>query len=678
MKKHNSLVLSPRCAQHYSHGEAAAHGEADVAVNLRQQEDSAVVTGRPSRCASIGAGHKLLLVDEPHYFTLHAGIIYCDGSAVARVDSDVVGMHRVGSMLVVVTVTGLVHLCYDGDACVVVDQRDAMPSLTITAADTEVTRHSLEACDFDTPYGTWPALLSDADLSRLTSRLRNAWNTAVTAARSRGSYAVPVMACYGVRLWDDNYLCFSDAVTVGMNTLDNSQAITALVVSSQQGYTGIEGTTMSMSSYRLGITVNGPMGARWQGLVKSIDVFVTDCPAIADTTSLYYRCLTMQSGTRRATLQYGWQPLSSDLVVAALESSGWNLVASTSDMSALRAGHFVAGNVVQGQSCDIVVAPAAGGIALTRRHVQDAGRNNAGMGAVASMVRNGRLYMASADGRLACSAHGNAMVITHAHIVTGARVTAIAPVSRPIYSGGFGRYAVYVFTDEGIYAVAQSALGVMGEARLVDRSVAASGCRPVDGGGEVYYTDRYGWLCRLAGSCVERLLPCPEAVKELSWDDCHRELHVLSVDGGMLAVTRKGAYSRRTVSAVSLYDDVLHSLAVTREGDVLDLSVEEDAEQTVHYLSHPVVLNRHRVAVPCRVQWNIDSDCAALSLTLLGENGVSCRGCVMGGLRVDGAIKAPLAIGLVAPPCRTVRVEVKGSAFAGTVLGAVLIEHKNT
>ena len=69
---------------------------------------------------------------------------------------------------------------------------------------------------------------------------------------------------------------------------------------------------------------------------------------------------------------------------------------------------------------------------------------------------------------------GNALVEAHRRSVTGTVPLAMAVVTKPLYSGGFGRYPVYVFTDDGIYAIPQSATGTLGEARLVDRTVIAA------------------------------------------------------------------------------------------------------------------------------------------------------------------------------------------------------------
>lgn len=667
-RKHNQLVVVPRCGRHYFNPEIAAAGEASVAVNLRQQEQSLVVTGRPRPCGAIPAGHKLMLVEGGRCFTLQAGIIYCDGVAVTAVAHDVVSMHRVGEGIVVVTTGGMIHMRIDGGRCIVVDKADAMPSIALTATEPSSFQQTIDAMKFDSAYTSWRAPLAQGDISLLTTMYRNAWKEATAHHAAQGNFYTPVMACYGVRLWDDNYLCFSNPVTLGMDTADNARAVTAQVTTESSRYTGIEAATMTMNGYRLGIAVNGGVGEHWRSMVKAIDIFVTGLPMIADTSSLDYRCSTSQGGSRVATLQYGWQAVPYNRITAQLEASPWTLVASTTDVDALSQGRFVAANVsyAMGSPVGAMGVGAEGGVTLTRQQVDTVMQAEARLLPVASVVRNGRLYLATTDGTLACSAHGNAMSITQSLRVTGARIMALAPVLRPIYSGGFGRYAVYLFTDDGVYAVAQSATGVLGEARLVDRSVIAPGCGPVDGDRDIYYIDRNRWLCRLEGSAVYRLVP-GIGVGSMAWDDAHGE--IACHDGSvLLSSTPQGYYSRRTVDVSHLYNDVLRAIAVAPDGTMLDLSVEDDAEQCVEYLSHPIVIDRLMLNAPRGVSWCIASDEAALSMAVTGERGRSCHGFLLGRLRVSGRLSAPLNLPLLSPRCRTVRLHIEGSAVAGTVI----------
>lgn len=637
-----------------------------MAVNLRQQEQSLVVTGHPVTIANIPAGHRLLLVIDNQYFTHHAGVIYCNAIPVTTITGTVVGMHQVGKGIVIVTTTATIHLAHDATGWHKITISDAVPRITIVATDEFTTQQALDAYTFASPLDRWTAPLASADVAALTSRYRIAHNAALAAVNVAGGYSAPLMVCYGVRMWDDNYLWISNPVTVGMSTMENAALVTATVTTDSNRYTGTGSALLTMQGYHLGIKVDSGVGQQWLPLVKSIDVFATVQPAIVDNSSLYYRCLTTQGGSRIATLQYGWQQLSQNRVDAALATSGWVLVASTTSIDALSSGRFEAANVVRQSytGIDVVNSSLQSTVSLTREQVNEINRGTTAIEPVASIVRNGRLYLASHDGMLSTSAHGNAMSTTQVARVTGAQVRAIAPVLRPIYSGGFGRYAVYLFTTEGIYAVAQSAHGMLGEARLVDRSVIAPACVPVDGDCDIYYIDRHQWLCNLKGCKVTRLVPVPQGVAGMAWDDAHCELHLLKNDGTMLAVTPNGDYSQRTVAVTALYDDVTHAVGVTSAGEVLDLCHEDDCEQVVEYLSLPIEVN----GIPNTVLWCVWSDSMVASMQLLGDRGRSCHGFLVGALRVNGVVNAPLPMRVVAPFCRTVRLMVKGSALTGTVI----------
>ena len=667
------MVLAPRCARHYNDGEAAAHGEAAMALNVREQEQSLVVTGQPVQRGTIPTGHRLMLVDNGHFFTVAAGVVYCDGTAVTQSATDVLAMHRVGSGIVVVNATGLIHLRYSGNTVVETAVSEAVPQLQLTMADQFTSQQQLAAVTFAEPYTTWAAPLSAADEKTIASNFAMAWKTASTAITSVGAYFTPLMACYGVRLHDDNYLWISNPTTIGLTTMANAQQVAANCVTASSRYTGIVAATLAMSAYRVGIKVTSGVGEHWLPLVKAIDVFVTTQPTIA-SQSLSYRCAATHGTSRVPALLYGWQAQSQEQVLAQLAASGWSMVATTTDLASLADGRFVASNVVRvaATATDVVSAPMVGGATLTREQVEAIARGSSEVAPVASLVRNGRLYTASADGHLAMTAQGNALATAQVTHVTGAQVLALAPVLRPLYSGGFGRYAVYMFTNEGIYAVAQSAQGRLGEARLVDRAVIAPGCVPVDGDRDVYFVNRYNSLCRLTGSAVEVLLPGIGEVQALAWDDCHGELHVLADGGETLAVQASGHYSRRTVEASQLYNDTSHALAVTAQGEVLDLTHENDAQQQVLYQSHPIVL-AGQCAVPRSVSWCVISNAAQVALSLHGERGMSCHGFLIGRLRVNGVVRAPLAVPVVSSPCRSVRFTVDGTALSGTVIATLKI-----
>ena len=112
----------------------------------------------------------------------------------------------------------------------------------------------------------------------------------------------------------------------------------------------------------------------------------------------------------------------------------------------------------------------------------------------------------AASGTLVVSAVNNALVGQWQATVSGHSIMGLGAACRPIYSGGFGRYPIYLFTHDGIMALPQRTSGIYGEPRLISQEVLASGAKPVMAGDVVWFVSRHGVLCSLSGSLVKRML----------------------------------------------------------------------------------------------------------------------------------------------------------------------------
>jgi hypothetical protein len=286
---------------------------------------------------------------------------------------------------------------------------------------------------------------------------------------------------------------------------------------------------------------------------------------------------------------------------------------------------------------------------------------------VCSTAAGGRLYCCTAAGEVVVSAPGNALIEVHRRSVLGAKPLAMAVVTRPLYSGGFGRYPVYVFTDDGIYAIPQRASDRLGEARLVDRTVIAAGVAPVEGDGDIWLMSRHGHLCRLSGSrltVVCRDVDC----RAMAWCNAYCELWLLPDAGSPVVMMPSGAMSMRTVAAGQLYSDARHALAVTATGAVLDLEQEQQAMMDVAWHSHPVSLHALMGHAVKRVLWHVVSDDADLSLCVKGQRGIMSQDLDLSLITVQGAIDQPLASPTMAIHARTLTLMLDGTARTGTLL----------
>lgn len=660
MNKHQSMKqirVTPRAMKPLANGEAAQEGEAVLARNVRECEQSLQVTGQPATVGALSVGDRLLLIADGHRVTCAGTTIKVDNAAVAVVSGSVVGAHAIGELIVVVTDTGLTYLAHRGGAWTVLDPSSAIPSLTLTE-QVATSSAVIPATTFAEPYSLWQAPLADADITVLSALLRSAWNALSTDIAAEGRYAAPLLARWAVRLWDDSYLWMSDPIRLGDVALSNADRIAAFVDSGSNGFTGTQAAVLSMAHYSIGVNVTGGVAAEWLPLVKSIDVLVTDAARlITSSRTLDYRCLTRTIGAREYVLEMGLSRRSAAAIAMDLASSPWHLAATAP--------------VTQGMTGADFVTPSVP-LTLTTAQCAAIGHLPSLAGIVGSTSAGGRLYCCTRGGDIVVSAPGNALAESHRRSVLGAVPLALAVVTRPLYSGGFGRYPVYVFSDDGIYAIPQSATGTLGEARLVDRTVIATGVAPVEAWRDVWFVSRHGHLCRLSGAQVT-VMQRNAGYRALAWSEAYSELWLMPASGYPVVMMASGRLSERTVDASQLYSDPRHAVAVTDDGTLLDLEREQSAVMPVTWRTHPVALHELMGMALKRVVWHVSGNEVELTLKVVGQRGIMAVDSDLSVTTVAGAINVPLASPTVAARARTVRLAVTGTAHSGTLLLATRI-----
>lgn len=662
MKKHDfkETLVVPRAIVPHANGEAARIGEAVLAQNVREQERSLQVIGVPATVGAITPGERLLLITGGYIVTANQTTVKINGQPVATVDGSIKGAYLIGEVIVVVASGGLTYLSRFEGEWRALDPNDAVPALSIGAMST-VTRADVGAYTFAMPYIQWQAPLADVDASGLERQLRAAWNALNADAVAEGHYVGPILVRWAVRLQDDSYLWMSDPIRVGDETLTNADRIAAQVVNNNSGFTGTENTTLALTHYSLTVDVTSGISAEWLPLIKSIDVFATDAARLLSSSrSLDYRCITRTDGGREYILEMGLSRLSPDAITRQLNSSPWRLVATAPATAALNGGDFAA----PVEQLSLTSAQCATIGAMTR--LDDV---------VCSTAASGRLYCCTSAGEIIVSAPGNTMVQSHSRIVAGARPLAMAVVTRPLYSGGFGRYPVYLFTDDGIFAIPQRATDTLGEARLVDRTVIDADVPPIEGGGDIWFISRHGHLCRLQAS---RVTVCQRHVSfiAMAWCNAYHELWLLPSRGYPVAMMASGAMSERTIDAASFYSDPLHAVAVSDTGSLLDLEREETSEVPVKWHSHPIALSPLMARKVRRVVWHVSSAEADLTLRVTGQWGIMAIDRDVSHITVTGSIDQPLASAPILVPARTMRLQMSGLATTGTLLLPTLINEK--
>ena len=661
MNKHKKAMketrVEPRAMLPLTNGEAASAGIAMTAVNVREQEQSLQVTGVHPVVGAIRPGDRLLAMASGHVVTCRGHAVSIDGTQVAQTASDIVGAYFVGGMMVVVATDEILYLMPDGEDWMVMDPADAVPHLQF-GATVSTTSADIAPYTFAAPYQQWRAPLSTVDVQSLSDLLRSVWNALHTDAAAAGLHSGPMLVRWAVRLLDGSYLWLSDPVRVGDATLGNADRIAAVVDSNSSGFTGTQATKMSQTHYRIDITVTRGIAARWVPLIAAIDVLATDEATLVNTgRSLDYRCLTRTTGQREYVLEMGLSRRGADAIGLQLSTSPWRLVATAPAATALSGNDFAAPVMPRtwtAAQCASMALP------LQPRHV------------VCATQAAGRLYCCTSGGDVVVSAPGNPLVESSRRTVVGVVPMAMSVVTRPLYSGGFGRYPVYIFTDDGIYAIPQSVTGRLGEARLVDRTVIAAGVPPVEAGPDVWLISRHGHLCRLSGS---RLTVCQRGTDycALAWCDAYSELWMLPQHGEPIVMLPSGHLCRRTVDVMQLYSDPRHAVVVTSTGQLLDLEQEQASVMPVEWHSHPVALHPLMGQPVHRVVWHLAGKNVDLSLTVTGQRGVMAGDLAVSQMTVDGDVEQPLAAPTMAVRARTLRLHLSGTAATGTLILPALI-----
>lgn len=279
-----------------------------------------------------------------------------------------------------------------------------------------------------------------------------------------------------------------------------------------------------------------------------------------------------------------------------------------------------------------------------------------------------------AGGTVVVSAVGNPLVVQWRAAVSGCDILAMGAACRPIYSGGFGRYPIYIFTTQGIMALPQSTAGNYGEPRLITQAVIARESRPVQGGDGLWFVDQHGILCQLVGSLLKRVLHGVDTAAAMAWCDRYRELWLTSAQGATV-VMESGRTFVRDIDVATLYSDPMHALAVTGTGMLLDLANEEPGEIFFSFLSHPFVISPLMLRRRAIVVWNLFNSApwlpqasARVELSILGERGSSCHGFLISKVTATGTIAAPLSRPVVLPPTRTLRLAATGTLPTGAQL----------
>ena len=795
--------IIPQGAITLHNGEAAQPGEASDLLNLRQREDALEVVGPPLKIAHIPAGDRLIAVDHDRYITLHDHDIMWGATLLATTAGEVTSTHTAGQFLVIATTQGYLYLHRTPQGYDLLHPSQAIPQLHLTEVDESTLLANIDAHQFTQPLAQWQYPLPSGETAGIHEIVQRAWKSLQHQAHEEGRFTSPILVRYGVRLWDDSYLWLSCPILLGSKTIKNNYRTSTEAVITDSKFSGIAASTLSIDTFRLGITVVQGIDRKWLDLVKSIDIFTASGVEPVNTCLLDYRMGTTNVGTRRYVFEMGLVPRTCQSIVSELLDHRWELAASTSQLGTLNNGTFQAVNAhnvaipvfpnkttaavnylpasttmltlgqcreimencnrepvpastlshngtlycgggavrlknpwtalslfagnIQATPCQVVttlrIKTVQGEVTLShqenysytpqhfspllvasdiravslRYEVTSGGTTQVidrtlvphDAGAVSLCLQENASHtpftagsadttttdapVTDAGSKMWCSRMENPFILNENQRLTGTRITAIAVACRPIYSGGFGRYPLYIFTSQGLFALPQRSNGDYGEARIIARKILAHDFTPAEGGGMVWFKTQLGDLCSVNGSTVKDHGRWNKATA-LAWNDTENELWMRDDDGRIAILFNNDHWTRISTTATQFYNDAGKSLLVDAQGQVMDLQQEQQQntpKQPVYYLSQPFQV----AGIPRQVKWNFLGEDARMTFTLRGERGSSCHGYIINRIRATGHVSTPLTVPLLVQPSGTLRIEIEGTMPCASLFKTVKIEN---
>lgn len=256
---------------------------------------------------------------------------------------------------------------------------------------------------------------------------------------------------------------------------------------------------------------------------------------------------------------------------------------------------------------------------------------------------------------------GNPWTYTQRRLVGQGEVMALRAVKKPLYSTVFGRYPVYAFTSEGVYAVSYKVVNDYTDAQLVGNVILANRNAIATAERDVWMVDTKGVLHLLSGKDLQAVEQVGD-VAWMCWSRTSQELVVSTADHIVRVRMNSGRWYDLTDAARSAYDDECDAFVVSMNNGLLDVNDLLMQECEMAFDTYPVEVEKGDMVAPMKVIVNVSGVLRdEAKIELLGSDGVDCEWRVLKDVRLQGDINVPIEAIVSAYPCRLMKVRLSGA-----------------
>ena len=353
MNKHLHTLYGARYRDNKEHGFG---DEAEICINLREQNTRMAAVGNPVTSLKIDDGFQLIGIDSrgdtDNVLVAHGRDIYWwasihDNIPVLHTDRYICTLTeepertiKSGNFMVVFTSKGCEYLHFNGNEYVHLKIDDALPTLIFTAGEISDINEQIGQTTFKQGYESWTRPLGSDDIESIRTKMAKALGAIEVNAKSSGRFIQPIVVRYAIRLFDGTMLWASAPVIIG-TSIQGRAMTSAKVIINDSVFSGLEPITLSMQSYGIAITPIKGIAPEWKHLIRSVDILYAEAKNVINTKAIDYRCNSSSAGAASRTFAARFITKSESVVANELANANeWKLLTQITDIDGITEGNW--------------------------------------------------------------------------------------------------------------------------------------------------------------------------------------------------------------------------------------------------------------------------------------------------------------------------------------------------